>query len=111
MKIHVLFGQRVESYEGEFAPIPLDVIDQSIIDDDPEYQEKKLKKILRGDSDFMSAHWFVVDLGEVTMRLRRILMSEWPELQGQVELPKDVRSLSIKVTEGSTERVVVTSDF
>lgn len=39
MKIHCLFAQRIESYEGQYAPELLDAIDEYTCEDNPDYLE------------------------------------------------------------------------
>jgi len=37
MKLHILFGQRKCSYDGEYAPEALDVADEYAMEDNPEW--------------------------------------------------------------------------
>jgi hypothetical protein len=51
MKLHILFGQRKEAYEGEHAPEPLLCWSEFEIDDNPEgWEEAKEKEIENGKS-------------------------------------------------------------
>jgi hypothetical protein len=70
MEITVLFIQRKESYEGEYAPEALIVADEYTMDDNPEFFDEEVKRILEEDSD-ISGHTIV--LFEVDQDLIRSL--------------------------------------
>lgn len=44
MKLHVIFGQRVCSYEGEYAPEVLDCWDGYTVDENPEGFDQAVQK-------------------------------------------------------------------
>ena len=44
MKLYVLFGQRICSYEGEYAPEALAIADEWCMDENPQYIENELDK-------------------------------------------------------------------
>lgn len=46
MKLFVLFAQRICSYDGEFAPEPMEVTDEYGVDEVPEYMEKKTAELI-----------------------------------------------------------------
>jgi len=112
MKIHVLFGQRKEEYVGQFAPEAIDAIDEFALDKNPEYKNSSKTRTLN-DGPYVSAEWFVVDIGDAAPALRQVLMREWKELTGKVETAKagNVRELSIKVTPGVRNPSLAEPDF
>jgi hypothetical protein len=46
MKVYILFGQRKCSYDGEFAPEALDIINEFGMDENPEYLENKKEEYI-----------------------------------------------------------------
>jgi len=50
MILKVLFGQRIESYEGEYAPEALAIADEYTDDDNPDYLLNELKKCQEDES-------------------------------------------------------------
>ena len=59
MKLHIIFGQRKCSYEGEYGPEALDVADEFTVEDNPDWLEKRLKEHRR-DKSFESVAVLVV---------------------------------------------------
>jgi hypothetical protein len=51
MEITVLFIQRIESYEGQNAPEAMVIADEWTMEDNPEWFEKEVEKILKENSD------------------------------------------------------------
>lgn len=71
MKIYVIFGQRIESYEGENAPEARDVIDEYSDEGNPEWLIQKLAEH-RKESSFESVELIAIEIDEnsVMCRLR-----------------------------------------
>lgn len=44
MKLHVIFGQREERYEGQYAPESLDCWDEYSVEENPDGFEEAIKK-------------------------------------------------------------------
>ena len=44
MRMHIIFGHRVESYEGEFNPEPLDIFPDVTVSEAPELIQEALDK-------------------------------------------------------------------
>ena len=62
MKLYVLFAQRKESYEGEYAPEALECIDDVGNDDNPAWLISKMKDANNEDDEFVSAKIFEIEL-------------------------------------------------
>lgn len=82
MKLHILFGHRKESYEGEFEPEPLLCWSESEVDENPEgFAEDVEKTLLERGKDFERTRMFTVRVnGEAIVRQ----MYEVPELEGEL---------------------------
>ena len=70
MLLHVIFGQRVESYEGEFAPEALEVMDEYGYDENSEWLHKKLQ-YYRTDQSFANVEIMEIELGKDAIDLLR----------------------------------------
>jgi hypothetical protein len=57
MEITVLFIQRKESYDGEYAPEALIVADEYTMDVNPEFFDEEVKRVLEGSD--ISGHTIV----------------------------------------------------
>lgn len=62
MKIHIIIGQRSESYAGEYAPEVIHVIDDAAHSDNPDWLRDRLKEA-KADTSYAAAEIFTVDLG------------------------------------------------
>lgn len=80
MKLYVIFGQRHESYEGEYAP---EVWDEYSVDENPEGYETALEAA-EGNDNFRAVRAIVVNVDEG--KIARLLR-DLPELDGEVEEP------------------------
>jgi hypothetical protein len=56
MDIHILFIQRKESYEGEYAPEALVVWDEFAMEENPEGFDEACAKELKAHGDQVQAH-------------------------------------------------------
>lgn len=104
MKLYVLFGQRKETYEGQFAPEALDVIDEYSMEDNTEYMDKSLAQQMEKYGDhFEGMAWFpIVIEGDVEVTVRQILLQQYQALSASLidptEPEKVTRSSSVTVT-------------
>ena len=80
MKLYVIFGQRHESYEGEYAPEVIECWDESAVDDNYEGYEEQLN-IAESNKEFSAVSVVIVkiDGDKVSDRLKKPL-----ELTGEV---------------------------
>ncbi|APC44433.1 hypothetical protein [Pseudoalteromonas phage PH357] len=67
MIIHVLFAQRKESYDGEYAPEAVDVVDEYAFSDNPEYLEGRLSEF-KSSAEYQNAEIVDIDLGRGAQR-------------------------------------------
>jgi hypothetical protein len=81
MKLYVIFGQRHESYEGEFAPEVIDCWDEYAVDGNYEGYEEQLN-IAESNKEFSAVSVVVVEIdgNKVSDRLRKPL-----ELTGEIK--------------------------
>lgn len=84
MLLKVLFIQRKESYEGEFAPEPLVVVDEFTHEENPEWFEKKCGEELAALSGEILGH-AVVDIDVDQDELRRRCLGHHPILKGVIQ--------------------------
>ncbi len=72
MKLYILFGQRKESYYGEYAPEALEVIDEYCHDENPEYIKNKLEEFSQETYQFESVKIIPVEVNQevISRRLR-----------------------------------------
>lgn len=104
MRVYVLFGQRVETYDGQYAPEALDVIDEYTVEDNPQYMDQSLaQKLEKHQAEFEGMAWFPLDIeGEVEVTVRQILRQQWTALSATLVDPtppeKVTRSPSVTVT-------------
>ena len=84
MKLHVLFGHRKESYEGEYAPEPLLCWSEYEVEENTEGFEEALTDTLKQRGrEFAATRVFIIHIdGD---KIRRHLV-EAPELTGRIEL-------------------------
>ncbi len=82
MKIHILFGQRNESYEGEYAPEVLLAWDEPSIDENPDEFEAEIVRVMKKNEGEMMAMRVVAT--EVNAdKIRQIRVGR-PVLKGKV---------------------------
>lgn len=62
MILYILFGQRKERYEGEYAPEALEVCDEYTMDENPAWLGEK-KAEYEKDSSFVALEVVEVDMG------------------------------------------------
>jgi len=82
MKLHVLFFQRNESYDGEYAPEALAVVDEYTNEESPEWfieKQKQEKEKLEGEGVFK-----VIDIKVSQEQIRELLVGV-PEIEGEVD--------------------------
>jgi hypothetical protein len=53
MELHILWGQRICDYDGQYAPEALEIADQLTMDDNPEWFSGKMDEYIRSN-DFDS---------------------------------------------------------
>ena len=118
MKVHILFAQRMEDYEGQYAPEAVDAIDEFTLVANPQYCKSSKKTVLEKGT-YISAEWFIVNLrdivnvGDVAGYIRKVLLQKREELSGELEQIKssDIRDLSITVTPKTKKTPLATPDF
>jgi hypothetical protein len=81
MKLHVVFAQRKEHYEGEFAPEVVAAVTEYEYDDNPDYLEDQLEKA-KHDPDFAAVR--LIDV-EIEADIRKLLL-EVPSVVGKVNI-------------------------
>jgi hypothetical protein len=85
MKLHVLFGQRKQRYDGEFAPEALDCWDECSIDQNPAGFEQSIAGAMATYTSEMSAMRVIVV--EVDGDKIERLLNRAPAVAGTVEDP------------------------
>ena len=81
MKIFVLFGQRIESYPGQYSPEALAVADEICYSDNPDYLLGELEKYEKSD-DFTSLKIVPIDIS--SQKLHEILHPKIAPLAGDI---------------------------
>ena len=85
MKLYILFGHRFESYEGQYAPEALEVVDECTMDENSEWiYEKKKKYEETGDFDILKI--MVVHIDNKTFDR---LFFEIEALEGSISTPME----------------------
>jgi len=83
MRLHILFGQRRETYEGEYAPEALVVWDDYTFNENPEGFDKDVKDAeIAFATEMVAMRVFLVEVDQD--KLRRLLLS-MPTLQGDIK--------------------------
>lgn len=82
MIIKVLFGQRKEDYEGQYAPEALEVMDEFGFEENAEWLEKKLEHHKRFN-EFVSLK--IIDIKISNGDLDRILNPDPPTIKGEIK--------------------------
>jgi hypothetical protein len=85
MKIHVLFGQRKEHYDGEFGPEVLAACDEFTADENPEGWDEELEKI-KAEHVTEMAEMKVIDIEVDGDRIRKLLIGT-PVIKGEIKTP------------------------
>jgi hypothetical protein len=83
MKLHILFGQRKQRYEGEYAPEVLTCWDEYAVEENPGgYEEDLAKQREKYGPEMTAMKVFVVKINgdEVVRRL-----NQDPVLKGEIE--------------------------
>lgn len=83
MKLHILFGQRLQSYKGEYAPEALVCWDEFAVDENPEGFENECAKTEDKYASQFSA-WRVIVVKVDGDKIVRLL-NRAPEIEGTVE--------------------------
>ena len=83
MKLHILFGQRKESYEGEFGPEVLTATDEFTLEENPDRWESELETTKRMNADEMQAMREIVV--EVDGDKIRNLLLVTPKVKGEIK--------------------------
>lgn len=88
MILKVIFGQRKERYEGEFAPEALDVVTEFGYEENPDWLNDKLERLRKElKEDFK--RFEIVDV-EVSMKaIQAILRPSLDIVQGKVLPPNE----------------------
>ncbi len=83
MKIHILFGQRAERYEGEFAPEVLTARDEFTVEENPDGWESELSstKAVSG-KDMVAMREVVVEVDGDKIRNLLLVM---PKVKGEIK--------------------------
>jgi hypothetical protein len=103
MRLYVMFGQRAEKFEGQFAPEALDVIDEYTADENGAYMDTATAAAKeKYGEDFVNIMWFPVDIeGAVEATIRKILLADMDALKAKIVDPTEpervTRNQSIKV--------------
>jgi hypothetical protein len=79
VNIYVIFAQRIESYEGQYAPEALEVMDEYGYDENAEWLESRLEPIKK-QGDIVNAKIFKVDLGPGSTEAIRKSLLDHPEI-------------------------------
>ena len=71
-ELHVIFGQRKESYTGEYAPEALDIADEICMEENPAYLAEKLAEHQKDESfEAVEVIRLEVDLDTIMKILRK----------------------------------------
>jgi hypothetical protein len=94
MKLYALFFQPEESYEGQYAPIVLEVLDEYTVDNmgvDIKIAKRQTEARLTREGDINPDRdryaWFEIELGLVEPEIRKVLMRIATPLTGKVVMP------------------------
>jgi len=83
MKIHVLFGQRKEAYEGEYGPEVLLAWDEFTADENPDGFHEAVQKAMKANENEMQA-MILVDLQIDQSQIRSLLVPTRPTLHAEI---------------------------
>lgn len=81
MKLHIIFGQRKCSYDGEFAPEALDIADEFTVDQNPVWLDLRLSEH-RKDASFSAVEVLIVRVP--SKAVIELLAPKAPEVEGTV---------------------------
>jgi len=88
MKIYVLFTQREERYEDECAPEAMEVCDEFMMEENPEWMHDQLveyqNKVNDNKSDTIAARVIEIDLGEGSQEKIREILIGTPKIDGKI---------------------------
>ena len=82
MKLKVIFGQRIERYEGQYAPEALEIMTEYDYSDNPEWLHNKLKEYTSLE-EFYSVE--IVDIEIDDKKLNSILYKKNNTLEGEIK--------------------------
>lgn len=81
MKLYVIFGQRKENYEGQYAPEALEVINEYANDDNPTWLGDKFREIQKQE-DMKSVKIVTVVINNKNLS---DIMNPKNELEGEIK--------------------------
>lgn len=81
MKVYVLFGQRHCSYDGQYAPEALAVVDEWTEEDNPSYMRDELAKY-REDASFANLRVIALEISQD--RLSELLSPSAPAMEASI---------------------------
>lgn len=61
MKIYILYGQRKQSYEGQYLPELLDAVDDGVLDESPQIMTELRAKHV-ASKEFTGVEWFTLQM-------------------------------------------------
>lgn len=82
MKFHIILGQRKCRYEGEYGPEALDIADEFVMSDNPEWFEKQLAKHKK-NTDFEFVNTIIVSVPDKV--IDEVLNPKPVVVEGKVE--------------------------
>lgn len=85
MKLHILFGQRKQRYDGEYGPEVLDCWDEYSINENPDGYETAMAGAMAAQASEMSAMRVIVV--EVDGDKIERLLNREPVVKGEVKEP------------------------
>jgi hypothetical protein len=83
MILFVIFGQRKETYPGQYAPEALEVMDEYGMEDNPEWLEGKLDEHKK-DTSFVNVEIIEINLGSNGQEAIRERLSMPLKIEGTV---------------------------
>lgn len=84
MKLYVIFAQRKERYEGEYAPEALELMDEYGVEENGAWLATKLEEH-RKNSDLAAVEIVAIDLGSTAQAKIKEKLIGTLELKGTVE--------------------------
>ncbi len=87
MIIHILFGQRKEQYEGQYAPEVLVAWDEFCIDENPDGWTKATEKAKTDEYSKEFVAFRIVRVAVNGHEIRNLLLASVPVIRGQIQDP------------------------
>ncbi len=81
MIVHIIFGQRICRYEGQYAPEALEVITEYGNEENPDFLTEKLE-FYKSSKEFTAVE--IVDVKINDAALDKILKQTRPKLEGEI---------------------------